>query len=262
MAALYRIRNWDSIFENNRTKELKSMAWVPIPTKLASDGYTELMDHPNGPAHYGAWITCVHVASRCDPRGTLVRGDGRPHDALSLSRITRVPASTYEELLPRLLVVGWLEVVTTGQVIGCINAAGIPQEPATSPQVACARVEQNGMEQNGMEQQRTTGSGSRRGVFVKPSLEEVSAYCRDRGNTVEADQFVEFYASKGWRVGNQAMKDWQAAVRTWEKRSAANKSNGSPPSDPYAGWPEEYFLEDDDPKRIEWVKNGKQGMPA
>ena len=54
--------------------------------------------------------------------------------------------------------------------------------------------------------------------FVPPSVEEVAAYCRERRNRVNPQQFVDFYASKGWRVGNQPMKDWKAAMRTWEQR--------------------------------------------
>ena len=57
--------------------------------------------------------------------------------------------------------------------------------------------------------------------FVPPTVEEVQAYCYNRGNQVNAQQFVDFYAAKGWKVGNQPMKDWQAAVRTWEQRMAA-----------------------------------------
>lgn len=51
-----------------------------------------------------------------------------------------------------------------------------------------------------------------------PTVEEVAAYCRERGNSVDAERFVDFYASKGWKVGNQPMKDWKACVRTWERR--------------------------------------------
>ena len=53
-------------------------------------------------------------------------------------------------------------------------------------------------------------------MFVPPTPEEVAEYCRERGNKVDPERFVNFYASKGWKVGNQAMKDWKAAVRTWE----------------------------------------------
>lgn len=54
--------------------------------------------------------------------------------------------------------------------------------------------------------------------FAPPSVEEVVSYCRERKNSVDAQRFVDFYASKGWKVGNNPMKDWKAAVRTWEGR--------------------------------------------
>lgn len=57
-----------------------------------------------------------------------------------------------------------------------------------------------------------------RAAFVKPTLEEIKAYCKERKNNVDPEAFMDFYASKGWKVGSQPMKDWKAAVRTWEKR--------------------------------------------
>ena len=53
--------------------------------------------------------------------------------------------------------------------------------------------------------------------FTAPTVEEVSAYCRERGNCVDAERFCSFYASNGWKVGKNPMQDWKAAVRTWEK---------------------------------------------
>lgn len=53
--------------------------------------------------------------------------------------------------------------------------------------------------------------------FTPPTVEDVRAYCTERGNNVDPERFVDFYTAKGWRVGNQAMKDWKAAVRTWER---------------------------------------------
>ena len=54
--------------------------------------------------------------------------------------------------------------------------------------------------------------------FQKPSLDEIRQYCISRGNKVDAEQFFNFYESKGWIIGKSPMKDWRAAVRTWEKR--------------------------------------------
>ena len=67
--------------------------------------------------------------------------------------------------------------------------------------------------------------------FTPPTVSEVSDYCKERGSNIDPEQFVDFYAAKGWKVGNQPMKDWRAAVRTWERR----QSPAQPKEDPYAG---------------------------
>ena len=54
--------------------------------------------------------------------------------------------------------------------------------------------------------------------FVPPSLDEVTAYCTERHNTVDPEGFIDFYTSNGWKVGKNPMKDWKAAVRSWEQR--------------------------------------------
>lgn len=53
--------------------------------------------------------------------------------------------------------------------------------------------------------------------FVKPTLDEVRAYCRERNNTVDPERFMDFYDSNGWKVGKTPMKDWRSAVRNWER---------------------------------------------
>lgn len=55
--------------------------------------------------------------------------------------------------------------------------------------------------------------------FVPPTADEVSIYCKERKNLVDAERFVNFYEAKGWMVGKNKMRDWKAAVRTWEKSS-------------------------------------------
>ena len=105
------VRDWQKHFENNRTRELKNLDWVPIPNKHDGDGFSELMDHPNGTAHYGAWMLITQVASKCDVRGTLLRDGARPYDATSLARVTRGNRAVFEEALPRLVAIGWLEEV-------------------------------------------------------------------------------------------------------------------------------------------------------
>jgi len=62
--------------------------------------------------------------------------------------------------------------------------------------------------------------------FSPPTADMVNEYCREHGYNVDGQRFVDFYTSKGWKVGNTPMKDWKAAVRTWvtrDKQSAAAK---------------------------------------
>lgn len=59
-----------------------------------------------------------------------------------------------------------------------------------------------------------------RSRFKPPTVEDVRAYCSEKGYAVDAERFVDFYGSKGWMVGRNKMKDWRAAVRTWVKRDA------------------------------------------
>ena len=61
--------------------------------------------------------------------------------------------------------------------------------------------------------------------FAPPSIDDVREYCRERKNKVDPETFIDFYSAKGWKVGNQPMKDWKAAVRTWEKRDRASPKN-------------------------------------
>lgn len=65
--------------------------------------------------------------------------------------------------------------------------------------------------------------------FIPPSVDDVRAYCQERNNTVDAQRFVDYYGSNGWIVGRTKMKDWQAAVRTWEKNTQTGLfANGKP----------------------------------
>jgi hypothetical protein len=65
-------------------------------------------------------------------------------------------------------------------------------------------------------------------IFVIPKIEEIKNYCKERNNKINPLQFYDYYQSKGWYVGRNKMKDWKAAVRTWEQ-----KDKTKPPKTPY-----------------------------
>lgn len=64
--------------------------------------------------------------------------------------------------------------------------------------------------------------------FEPPTVDDIESYCRERGNGVDAEKFHDFYASKGWMVGKNKMKDWKACVRTWEKGQKDAPNAGKP----------------------------------
>ena len=66
--------------------------------------------------------------------------------------------------------------------------------------------------------------------FIPPTIEQIRDYCIDRNNLVDPERFYNFYQAKGWMVGKNKMKDWKAAVRTWEKDSGF-KPNPNEPND-------------------------------
>ena len=76
------------------------------------------------------------------------------------------------------------------------------------------------------EPKKKENTGERSSRFVPPKLEEVIEYCKQRENSVDAQNFIDFYQSKNWMVGKNKMKDWKASVRTWEK----NRKNENNPT--------------------------------
>ena len=59
---------------------------------------------------------------------------------------------------------------------------------------------------------------NKKAFFKKPSVIDIIDYCKERNNNIDAEAFIDFYESKDWKIGKNKMKDWKAAVRTWECR--------------------------------------------
>lgn len=73
---------------------------------------------------------------------------------------------------------------------------------------------------------------SKRKRFIPPTADEVRAYAKEKGFSIDAERFVNFYESKGWKVGSSPMKDWRASVRNWASRDREQTSTTSPTSAP------------------------------
>lgn len=119
MSILYRIKDWAQNFENNRTRDMKQMAWLPLPVKLSGSGYVALMEHKNGPAIFGVWIALLELASQSTRRGELSRGNGAPLDEKLIATAIRMKEKLVREALLVLCSeeIGWIECVDS---ITCI----------------------------------------------------------------------------------------------------------------------------------------------
>ena len=117
------------------------------------------------------------------------------------------------------------------------------QKPNETEKKQNAEMNRNEMNRN--EEKKNTGdfskslslsqnSSSKR--FVKPTLEEIRSYCAERRNSVNAENFFDFYESNGWKVGKNQMKDWRASVRTWEKKNSQSNQNSAVQNEKLKVW--------------------------
>jgi hypothetical protein len=155
---LLRVRNWGEIYENNRSRELGRTNWFPAPNDLSANGYVELVSHADGAAHLGVWIGLLMVASRAQPRGLLVREDGRPYTPESLARVTRLPEQVIRAAVERLLEIRLLEI-SGDKPRKMRNLASLVG--AARPQDAAPRSQEGAAEGNGTEHHHQ--EGKRRG---------------------------------------------------------------------------------------------------
>lgn len=111
-----------------------------------------------------------------------------------------------------------------------INAVNRPNNSDNRPNNEQSRVEKSRVEKSRVEREDNGAKAPTHSRFTPPSLDEVEEYCKERKNSINAKRFIDYYTSKGWKVGNGTMRDWKATVRTWEGR----ETKGSKPKQPIA----------------------------
>ncbi len=107
----------------------------------------------------------------------------------------------------------------------------VSNKSTTSQQPSIIEQWNKGTTEQGNKEKKTSNDVKEKAKrFVPPTVDEVRAFCEENGYAVDAYQFVNYYASKGWVVGKSPMKDWEAAVRTWvRKREELAPQNQTPP---------------------------------
>lgn len=229
----YYLRLKDNFFDSDELKILESM----------KDGYL-----------YSNILLKLYLRSLKND-GKLVVNDRIPYNAEMLASVTGHQVGTIKQALSMFKELGLIEILENGAIymLDIQNFIGKGSTEADRQRLYDRRISEE-RKQKKLTQSRNLeeilekstpeieielekdieiekeihssakSTTTKRKRFEKPSISDIKQYCMERNNNVNAEQFFDYYESNGWKVGKNSMKDWKAAVRTWE-RSEYRKSN-------------------------------------
>lgn len=229
----YYLRLKDNFFDSDELKILESM----------KDGYL-----------YSNILLKLYLRSLKND-GKLVVNERIPYNAEMLASVTGHQVGTIKQALSMFKELGLIEVLENGAIymLDIQNFIGKGSTEADRQRLYDRRISEE-RKQNKLTQSRNLeeickkstpeieielekdieiekkihssakSTTPKRKRFEKPTLSQITQYCLERNNNVNAEQFYDYYESNGWKVGKNSMKDWKAAVRTWE-RSEYRKPN-------------------------------------
>lgn len=224
----YYLRLKDNFFDSDELKILESM----------KDGYL-----------YSNILLKLYLRSLKND-GKLVVNDRIPYNAEMLASVTGHQIGTVKQALSIFKDLGLIDVLENGAIymLDIQNFIGKGSSEAdrkreyrqrietdrTNVQTNLRQISEKSPPEIEIELEKeikiekeidsSASTTTKRKRFEKPTLSEIKAYCIERNNNVDAQHFFDYYESNGWKVGKNSMKNWQAAVRTWE-RSEYRKPN-------------------------------------
>ena len=233
----YYLRLKDNFFDSDELKILESM----------KDGYL-----------YSNILLKLYLRSLKND-GKLVVNERIPYNSEMLASVTGHQVGTIKQALSIFKELGLIEVLENGAIymLDIQNFIGKGSTEADRQRLYDRRISEE-RKQNKLTQSRNLeeickkstpeielekdieiekeihssakSTTTKRKRFEKPTLSQITQYCLERNNNVNAEQFYDYYESNGWKVGKNSMKDWKAAVRTWEKNNynkpaKSNKQN-------------------------------------
>lgn len=229
----YYLRLKDNFFDGDELKILESM----------KDGYL-----------YSNILLKLYLRSLKND-GKLVVNDRIPYNAEMLASVTGHQIGTIKQALSIFKDLGLIDVLENGAIymLDIQNFIGRGSSEAdrkreyrqrietdrTNVQTKVREISEKSPPEIELELEKeikiekeidsSASTTTKRKRFEKPTLSEIEQYCIERKNNVNAEQFFDYYESNGWKVGKNSMKDWKAAVRTWERseyRKPTQKKNG------------------------------------
>ena len=228
----YYLRLKDNFFDSDELKILESM----------KDGYL-----------YSNILLKLYLRSLKND-GKLVVNERIPYNSEMLASVTGHQVGTIKQALSMFKELGLIEVLENGVIymLDIQNFIGKGSTEADRRRIYDRRISEE-RKQNKLTQSRNLeeicekstpeieielekdieiekeidssakSTTTKRKRFEKPTLSQITQYCLERNNNVNAEQFYDYYESNGWKVGKNSMKDWKAAVRTWEKNNYNRK---------------------------------------
>ena len=219
----YYLRLKDNFFDSDELKILESM----------KDGYL-----------YSNILLKLYLRSLKND-GKLVVNDRIPYNAEMLASVTGHQIGTVKQALSIFKDLGLIDVLENGAIymLDIQNFIGKGSSEAdrkreyrqrietdrTNVQTNLRQISEKSPPEIEIELEKeikiekeidsSASTTTKRKRFEKPTLSEIKEYCIERNNNVDAQHFYDYYESNGWKVGKNSMKNWQAAVRTWEKNS-------------------------------------------
>ena len=214
----YYLRLKDNFFDSDELKILESM----------KDGYL-----------YSNILLKLYLRSLKND-GKLVVNDRIPYNAEMLASVTGHQVGTIKQALSMFKELGLIEILENGAIymLDIQNFIGKGSTEADRQRLYDRRISDE-RKQKKLTQSRnleeilkkstekeikiekeidsSASTTTKRKRFEKPSISDIKQYCIERNNNVNAEHFFDYYESNGWKVGKNSMKDWKAAVRTWER---------------------------------------------
>lgn len=221
---------------------MADVKWIKICTDIFDDEKMILIESmPEADAVIVIWFKLLCLAGKQNNSGVFMLNDKIAYTDEMLATIFRRPLNTVRLALNTFESFGMIEIVDSvvtipnwekHQSLDKLEAAREKNRQRVSAYrqrqkmlasgndysngtvMACNDIDKEKDIEEDKNKKKNNKTTSR---FTPPTIDEVQAYCIERNNNVDAERFIDYYTSNGWKVGKNSMKDWKAAVRTWER---------------------------------------------
>ena len=229
--------------------------WLQLKEDFFEEDAIEWLEERDNGHKYSLFYLKLCLKS-LKTNGILIRKVGNmlvPYDNKKLAEMTRMPVDTVIVAMELLKGIGLVQVLDDGELyitqlenmIGSTSKSALKKQQQRALQKEKQLTIDTGWTEGGQMSTKDKDkdkdkdrikvididieeNNNKRKTFKKPSIEEVQQYCFERNNNIDAEHFIDYYDANGWKVGKNPMKDWKAAVRTWERRNNGGNNNAKP----------------------------------